>query len=460
LEEAGELLDSLLPHISASGPPEMEKLSGFVTLLLTYIHALSEKPGHIELPARNVLELIPEQSLAMRNSADVMYARLLLYQGRFEEAAEILLNTVQRDITSGGTTAIPICIAMVARLRFIQGRLTEAERLCREYLEHISQRDRRRYYTSGNLEIALAEVFLERNDLAAAETLAQEGLQHNKSWNIPQAILLGYLRLVQVQLAQGKLDAAEETLKTAESSTSTRALPPDMEHELRIMHLTLDTARGKHIASQEWAGDLPVEFHGDYRFEYDYLLLARLLIAEKQFSQAAHLLESLQTLAVAGQRIGRLIKILLLQALAYNGLERTIDAFASLTECLDLAASESFLRTFLDEGEPARQLLAGYQRAPTVTQREYLGHILDSFAKPGVAPVREVLHQELISPLTPRELDVLRCLAQGASNQAIAEELFITINSVKKHTGNIYRKLDAKSRTQAIVRGRELGLIE
>jgi LuxR family maltose regulon positive regulatory protein len=396
----------------------------------------------------------------MRNSADVMYAHLLLYQGRFEEAAEILLNTVQRDITSGGTTAIPICIAMVARLRFIQGRLTEAERLCREYLEHISQRDRRRYYTSGNLEIALAEVFLERNDLAAAETLAQEGLQHNKSWNIPQAILLGYLRLVQVQLAQGKLDAAEETLKTAESSTSTRALPPDMEHELRIMHLTLDTARGKHIASQEWAGDLPVEFHGDYRFEYDYLLLARLLIAEKQFSQAAHLLESLQTLAVAGQRIGRLIKILLLQALAYNGLERTIDAFASLTKCLDLAASESFLRTFLDEGEPARQLLAGYQRAPTVTQREYLGHILDSFAKPGVAPVREVLHQELISPLTPRELDVLRCLAQGASNQAIAEELFITINSVKKHTGNIYRKLDAKSRTQAIVRGRELGLIE
>jgi LuxR family maltose regulon positive regulatory protein len=205
---------------------------------------------------------------------------------------------------------------------------------------------------------------------------------------------------------------------------------------------------------------LPGEFSSDYRFEYDYLLLARLLIAEKQFSQAAILLERLKLQAEAGQRMGRLIKILLLQAIAYAALGQTADAFSSLAKCLDLAAPESFLRVFLDEGEPARKLLATYQRHPTVTQREYLGYILDSFPKSEAAPAHDVLQQNLISPLTPRELDVLRCLAQGASNQAIAEELFITINSVKKHTGNIYRKLDASSRTQAIARGRELGLIE
>jgi LuxR family transcriptional regulator, maltose regulon positive regulatory protein len=460
LDEAGALLDSLLPHIPAGGTPATEELSGFVTLLLTYIHTLTLKPGHIELPAPDVLELVPRESLAMRNSADVMYARLLSYQGRFEEAVGILLNTVQRDITANGTTAIPICISTVVRLRFIQGRLSEADSLCRAYIEHISQRDRRRYYTSGLLEIALAEVLLERNDLAVAEALALDGLQHNKPWNIPQSILLGYLRLVQVQLAQGSLNAAEETLKTAESFMPIPARPPDLEHEFRILHLTLDTARGKHISSQEWAGDLPDEFSSDYRFEYDYLLLARLLIAEKRFSQAVHLLEALQTLAETGQRIGRLVKILLLQALTYAALGRKADAFISLAKCLDLAAPECFLRTFLDEGDPAKELLAAYQRHPKGTQREYLGHILDSFPKSEAAPAHVVLQQNLISPLTPRELDVLRCLAQGASNQAIAEELFITINSVKKHTGNIYRKLDASSRTQAIARGRELGLIE
>jgi LuxR family maltose regulon positive regulatory protein len=172
------------------------------------------------------------------------------------------------------------------------------------------------------------------------------------------------------------------------------------------------------------------------------------------------LLERLKPEAEAGQRIGRLIKILLLQALAFAGLGRTADAFTLLAKCIDLAAAEGFSRTFLDEGEPARELLAAYQRIPTVTHGEYLSYILDSFHKPKAASDREVLQQDLISPLTPRELDVMRYLAQGGSNQDIAKELFITINSVKKHTGNIYRKLDAKSRTQAIARGRELGLIE
>ena len=337
--------------------------------------------------------------------------------------------------------------------------MAEAERVGREYLQYISQRDRRRYYTSGNLDIALAEVLLEKNDLAAAEQLVREGLQQNKSWNIPQAILLGYLRLVQVQLAQGNLSAAGETLATAESFLSTRALPPDVEHERRILRLTLDAAQGKHTSSREWASSLPGEFSDDYRLEIDYLILARLLIDEKQFAQAAALLDQLKIQAETGRRIGRLIKILLLQALARNGMGQRSAAFAALEKCLELAAPEGFLRTFLDEGEPARKLLATYQRQPEVIQRQYLAHILEAFPKRDSVAAPENLRQKLITPLTPRELEVLRCLAQGDSNQAIAEKLVITLSSVKKHTGNIYGKLDAESRTHAIARSRELGLI-
>ena len=97
LDEARALLDRLLPQISARGVPEAEKLGGFVRLLLTYIHTLTDKTGHLDLPPRDVLELIPVQALAMRNSADVIYARLLTYLGSFDEAVEILLNTVQRE---------------------------------------------------------------------------------------------------------------------------------------------------------------------------------------------------------------------------------------------------------------------------------------------------------------------------------------------------------------------------
>jgi LuxR family maltose regulon positive regulatory protein len=337
--------------------------------------------------------------------------------------------------------------------------LAEAERLGREYLQYISLRDRRRYYTSGNLDLVLAEVLLERNDLAAAEALVCEGLQQNKSWNIPQAVMLGYLRLVQVQLAQGNLSAAKETLAASESFLVNRALPPDVENERRILRLTLDAAQGKQPSSREWASNLPGEFSDDYRLEADYLILARLLIEEKQFVQAASLLEQLKIQAQTGRRTGRLVKILLLQALARNGMEQRSAAFAALEKCLDLAAPEGFLRTFLDEGEPARELLAIYRRHSQVMQQKYLAHILEVFPKRDSVSAPENVRQTLITPLTPRELEVLRCLAQGDSNQVIAEKLFITLSSVKKHTGNIYSKLEVESRTHAIARSRELGLI-
>jgi LuxR family maltose regulon positive regulatory protein len=340
------------------------------------------------------------------------------------------------------------------RLRLLQGRLREAEALGREYLQHISQRDRRRYYTSGLLEIALVEIMLEKNDLVAAEELARQGIRHNQPWNIPQAAVLGYMRLAQVQLAQGNLTAVDESLQAAETQLSSRALPPDIFHDLRLLRLKLDAARGKAISSQEWAATLPATFSSDYRLEIDYLLLAHLYLTEKNYGQAVRLLEKLQAQAANGGRNGRLVEIWFLLALARFGLGQ-LSAFAALENSLALAAPEGFMRVFLEAGQPARNLLTAYQRNAAAAQREYVARLLTCFPQTRDTPSQAAL----LDPLTPRELEVLRCLAQGDSNQAIAEKLFVTLSAVKKHTGNIYRKLEAESRTQAIVRARELGLL-
>jgi len=340
------------------------------------------------------------------------------------------------------------------RLRLLQGRLREAEALGQEYLQHIRQHDRRRYYTSGLLEIALAEILLEKNDLAAAEELAREGIRQNQPWSIPQAVVLGYMRLAQVQLAQGNLAAVDETLQTAETQLPSRALPPDVFHDLRLLRLKLDAAREKFISSQEWAATLPANFSADYRLEIDYLLLARLYLAEKDYARAVRLLEKLQVQAVNGGRNGRLVEISLLLALARFRLGQS-SAFAALEQSLALAVPEGFVRVFLEAGQPARDLLNAYQRSVAHTYQEYVARLLAGFPQTGFTPDQTVL----LDPLTPRELEVLHCLAQGDSNQAIAGKLFITLSTVKKHTGNIYRKLEAESRTQAIARARELGLL-
>jgi LuxR family maltose regulon positive regulatory protein len=454
LDEANTLLASLQPHLRDDPAPEIGALRGFSNLLSAYIHALTNKQEQLEIPSPAVLELIPSTSLAMRNSADVMFARLLTYQGRFDEAAEILLSTVHRDIAAGGTTAIPICIATLMRLRLLQGRLREAEALGREYLQHIAQRDRRRYYTSGLLEIALSEVLLEKYDLAAAEELALQGILHNQPWHIPQSVVLGYLRLAQVQLAQGKLIALDETLQTIETMLPSQTLPPDILHELRLLRLKHDLARGHLFSSREWAATLPANFSSDYRLENDYLQLARLHLAEKNDDLAISLLEKLQTQAADGGRNGRLIEIWLLLALAHFARGHG-SAFAALDRSLALAVPEGFVRVFVDAGQPARDLLSAYQRGGSSVYRNDAARLLAFFPQPGSAPSQTAL----LDPLTPRELDVLRCLAQGDSNQAIAEKLFITMSAVKKHTGNIYRKLEAESRTQAVARARESGLI-
>ena len=115
-----------------------------------------------------------------------------------------------------------------------------------------------------------------------------------------------------------------------------------------------------------------------------------------------------------------------------------------LERALSLAAHGGFYRIFLDEGATMRDLLA---RARGIMP-EYIGRLL---ATPPVQP--------LIDPLSPRELDVLRLIADGLSNQAIGERLFLALSTVKGYVANIFGKLQVKRRTEAVARARELGLL-
>ncbi|MBN1310711.1 MAG: hypothetical protein JXB30_04760 [Anaerolineae bacterium] len=140
-----------------------------------------------------------------------------------------------------------------------------------------------------------------------------------------------------------------------------------------------------------------------------------------------------------------------------------------------LAEPEGYARMYLNEGEPMTVLLR--EAASKGVAPDYANRLLGVYEGMGVreygsteemAPTHPHSHTptpphpttpSLADPLTPRERDVLHLISLGLSNQQIAEELVIALNTVKRHTGSIYSKLDVKSRTQAIIRARELGLI-
>ncbi len=171
--------------------------------------------------------------------------------------------------------------------------------------------------------------------------------------------------------------------------------------------------------------------------------------------------------------MGSAIEILVVETLAFDARGDEARAMAALGRALSLAEPQGYVRTFVDEGEPMATLLQKWLRArrkeqlssPQNASPEYVSKLLTAFRRPSgsgalsteTGPLRST--QPLPEPLSERELEVLRLIAAGKSNREIAGQLFVTVDTVKKHLTHIFRKLGARSRTQAVVQARELRLI-
>jgi LuxR family transcriptional regulator, maltose regulon positive regulatory protein len=204
------------------------------------------------------------------------------------------------------------------------------------------------------------------------------------------------------------------------------------------------------------------------------LAYARLQLAQHDGHGARAVLEPLLPMARADGRAQHVIELLVLLALAHASCGNEAAALAALATALQQGQQQGYLRCFLDEGEPLAALL---QRALAHgIEREYVQHLLAAWpsaqqartgilatspaAKQTVVASLPLPHaQPLVEPLSPRELDVLARLGRGASNQAIARDLALSTNTVKRHTSNIFGKLGVTNRTQAVAAARTLGLL-
>jgi LuxR family maltose regulon positive regulatory protein len=170
------------------------------------------------------------------------------------------------------------------------------------------------------------------------------------------------------------------------------------------------------------------------------------------------------------------LETLLLRSQMHAALGDEQESLVDLVEALKLAGPEGFISVFVEEGPPIAQALAALLQdgvfAPT--QAVYIKEILAAFPRvepsgrgaqstPASQTARDIPALDdfpmLLEPLTKRELQVLQLIAAGRSNNEIAQELFLSVSAVKKHTGNIYRKLGVNSRTQALLRARQLRLL-
>jgi LuxR family maltose regulon positive regulatory protein len=155
--------------------------------------------------------------------------------------------------------------------------------------------------------------------------------------------------------------------------------------------------------------------------------------------------------------MGSMIEILTVQALAFRAHGEPSQALTSIKRALTLAEPEGYFRFFVNEGKPMAELLTALSHAQEDNRlNNYIRKLLNAFDKTKSEPANA---QALIDPLSERELEVLRLVADGLSNDEISQKLFLALSTVKGHNLRIFNKLQAKSRTEAVARARELGLL-
>jgi LuxR family transcriptional regulator, maltose regulon positive regulatory protein len=429
----------------------------FVALMRSYIMELTGQPYALSAEVVEAPAQIPESQVAMRNSADVILSFILYMNGDLEQAAALLAGAARRDTAANMTAAVPIAISRLARIYVLQGRLPEAAELCRRHLSLIADSGADRHFVNGSLNVALADILREQNDLEGAADQARAAIAANALWQVPDAVANAHMAQAAVLLARGDTEGAAVNLAEAEAAGRGRTLSTDLVHRLQTLYVRLWLAQGNLTAARQWAegrgmrpDDAPV-----FRRESEHLAVARILLASGGWAEAQALLARLAPAAVAGGRTGRLIEILVLQALALRQADRG-RALKLLEQAVVLAEPTGFVRTFLDEGQPLAGLLLELTRrgGPASASAARLlggfGVAAESGARPAPA---------LPEPLTDRELEVLRLLAAGLSNEEMAGRLQVTYGTVKTHVHHILGKLGADSRVRAVALARELQLL-
>jgi LuxR family transcriptional regulator, maltose regulon positive regulatory protein len=394
--------------------------------------------------------------------------------GRLVEAEAALASSIARwrAASHRAPAAAALGYHSLGLVQRDRGRLVAALATYREALAVAAEPDGPAPQVAGVAFVGMAGVLYERDELDAALAYATDGIALCRQLAYTPPLAHGLVTLARIRQAQGDRAGALDALGQAEGLQLSPVVV-GLLNPVPAQRARLTLALGDVDTAARWvrARGLTAEDEPTYPRERGYLMLVRVLLAQQAPEQALGLLERLHAQAAAQGRTGGVIQVRTLQALARQAIGDPRGVTAPLADALVLAAPEGYLRVFVDEGPPMaallRELVGRRQErsaAADAVPRDYLARLVDAFERAGLPvrlPVRRggVVVTGLVEPLTARELDVLRLLAAGAPNRAIAKELVVTLDTVKRHVSNLFRKLEVANRTQAVARARELELL-
>jgi len=402
-------------------------------------HALNVAAGDDHLSRGGAASLL---GLGRWETGDLEQA----YRSFAEGMANLELGGYRSDVVGGQVT--------LADIRIAQGRLGDALRAYRRGLDLAVGGKGPPLRGAADMWVGLSDILRERNDLAAAREHLAAGRELGESNGLPKNPYRSRLAEARLLQAQGDLGPAVELLDEAERVFFADFSP--IVQPIPAVRARVLIALGRLDPAREWAEGAQVGVSDDvmYVAQYDLATLARLLLADGRIEVSVVLAERLASAARARGWIGAAIDALIAQALGLHAGGDGAAALAALDAVFAYTEPEGYVRVFLDEGPAMGRLLKSAAKRPKASSYvQMLARLASADAR------RTTVQQGLVEPLSERELEVLRLLRGELTGPDIANELVVSLNTVRTHTKNIYAKLGVSSRRAAVRRAEELDLL-
>lgn len=422
-----------------------------IRLQLPFSRSRVEQREHI-LAIRDKLNALPPEQICLLNPAFNLKPVIAYDLGSQAEetgdlslAAQAFTEAVALARQTHNSNLFHLAAAHLANIQLAQGQLRDAHQTHEQALAEAKILGQKISPYVALSHAGLGTLHYEWNDLALAEYHFNEGLAHARLWNQWESLIPLALGRACLKQRAGETQTALDILNELGSHPLA-----DMDLPLRAFAARL---RDSDSASAWFAANITESTLEPNPVNESWLLdVARLMESLHRPNNALALIHKIIQFAQNGGRTHTLIRATVALALVGNKPD-------ALIEALRLAEPENYISTFVDEGEPMRNLLNRLLRQPRFEPHlsAYVKKILSVYDP---APRKPNQAKELIEPLSEREVEVLRYIADGLSNPEIARRLYLSPNTLKAHAQNIFMKLDVHNRLQAVSKAKELGLIE
>jgi LuxR family maltose regulon positive regulatory protein len=439
-----------------------DSIRGLIHSRRAYSSFMIGDHDHAISHAKQALDQLPKNAMLIKAQTALYLGVAYRYMGQLRPALDVyneILPTVQN---MGGNSTAVLCYLHMGDLHSEMAELPRAKEIYEDALIFSEQRiGRPEMPYTGYVYVSIGRILRQWNQLEEAYRFTTKGLALCRDWNVTDILAFSCLELAYLHQTLGNGNEARTFLQEAIhvfDGISSWGGKIAAAHRVKF-----DLARGDIESAESWAqtNDLDIDGKFEYYREIEYLVLARVLIAQKRYKEAHTVIERICRKAQEIEKRQTELDGLILLSLVYSAQGETDQALGHLEKALSIGEPGEYIRIFVDEGPPMAQLL--YEALNRGIAPEYIQQLLAAFpfakSEEAVSTTSQVDQSGLIEPLSEREVEVLQLIAKGLTNQAIAERLVLSLHTIKAHTRNIYGKLAVNSRTQAVDRSRTLGVL-